>query len=321
MPRPVLSVGDYGSDVGLVQRCLQVEPDDDFGSKTDNAVREFQRAMQLDPVDGIVGQDTWDALEAEFTLPPYPPAMLEPLDNDTLRDILRLATGSPVAKYNWKDRGVAPIGYVKGMAVAWSTILRKWQIHDGSAREMAKANSGLDSVDALSWYNSNFNSLGMYNDQDGVDTLRHLCVLIMGLGMRESSGQHCCGRDMSATNVSAETCEAGLFQTSWNISSCCTDILKLFDSYNNYGNWQCALNYFREDVSCSQSDWECYGSGDGYEYQKLAKNCPQFAVESTAIGLRNLRQHWGPINRKEVELRPEVDDLFANIQELVTPMV
>jgi hypothetical protein len=54
--------------------------------------------------------------------------------------------------------------------------------------------------------------LGMDNSADGVDTLRHLFALQLGLGMRESSGQYCCGRDMSADNVSAETCEAGLFQ-------------------------------------------------------------------------------------------------------------
>ena len=31
-------------------------------------------------------------------------------------------------------------------------------------------------------------------------------------GMRESSGQHCCGRDISADNVTADTAEAGLFK-------------------------------------------------------------------------------------------------------------
>ena len=43
----------------------------------------------------------------------------------------------------------------------------------------------------------------------GAVTLRHLFALILGLGMRESSGRYCEGRDMSASNVSAETAECG----------------------------------------------------------------------------------------------------------------
>jgi hypothetical protein len=79
----------------------------------------------------------------------------------------------------------------------------------------------------------------------------------------------------------------------------------------------CALNYFSENVQCSDSDWSCYGSGDGYAYQLLAKSCPQFAVETTALGLRNRRQHWGPINRYEVEIMPEADAMFQAIQDLL----
>jgi hypothetical protein len=321
MPRPVLAVGDYGSDVGIVQRCLRVEPvDNDFGSVTDNAVRQFQRKENLE-ADGIVGRDTWEALEEDFALPPYPPAMLPPLEPETLEDIMRLVSSSPITKYSWKDRGVAPIGYVKGMAIAYATVVRKWLLHHGTAWEMAKANTGDDDLDALSWYNSDFKKLGMDNGESGLDTLRHLFVLLMGLGMRESSGQYCCGRDMSAENVSAETAEAGLFQMSWNASGCCTDMQKLFDEYIecDSADAQCALNYFSEGVVCDPSDWECYGDGAGYEYQQMAKDCPQFAVETAAIGLRNLRQHWGPINRKEAELRKEADIFFSNIQDLVMP--
>ena len=47
--------------------------------------------------------------------------------------------------------------------------------------------------------------------------LRRLFVLLMGLGMRESSGQYCEGRDRSAHNTSADTAEAGLFQVSFDL--------------------------------------------------------------------------------------------------------
>jgi len=39
----------------------------------------------------------------------------------------------------------------------------------------------------------------------------------MGLGMRESSGRYCEGRDRNANNVTSDTAEAGLFQMSWDI--------------------------------------------------------------------------------------------------------
>jgi hypothetical protein len=42
---------------------------------------------------------------------------------------------------------------------------------------------------------------------------------MLGHGMRESSGRHCEGRDLSADNVQSDTAEAGLFQTSYNAHS------------------------------------------------------------------------------------------------------
>ena len=49
----------------------------------------------------------------------------------------------------------------------------------------------------------------------------------------------------------------------------------------------------------------------------LSKTCPQYHVEVTGIGLRNRRQHWGPINRHEAEVRPEAGELFKAVQELI----
>lgn len=319
MSRPTLRVGSEGSDVVIVQICLRVHPiDGDFGAITEDAVIQFQRRQQLD-ADGVVGPGTWDALESVYHLPPYPPALLPPFDSETIEAITTVASESEIADYNWDDRGLAPAGYVKGMAVAFATVYCKLKAHNSSAREMAKADSGDADHDALTWYADTFRELGMSNDEDGVDTLRHLFVLQFGLGMRESSGCHCEGRDMSATNVEADTCEAGLYQMSWNASSCSGEMQKLMDSYSAAGENppQCALAIFREGVECSEDDWSCYGSGDGAEFQAMAKKCPQFAVESAAIGLRNLRQHWGPINRCEVEVRPEADAMFRAVQSLL----
>ena len=320
--RPTIGRGDSGSFVVTVQECLQCTPyDGDFGPITEGAVGDYQEQHGLQP-DGIVGPKTWASLEQVYGLPPYPPALLPPLDQDTIDTITNLAAASEIARYGWRDRGTAPIGYTKGMAIAWSTVVRRFMAGDSSALEMARADTRIDSVDALSWYSSAFDELGMDNSQDGIDTLRHLWVLLMGLGMRESSGKHCCGRDMSADNVTADTAEAGLFQTSWNASSCSLEMQKLLDEYSQQSDPpQCALDTFAEGVSCSSSDWQSYGSGGGRTYQDLAKKCPQFAAEMTAVGLRSLRKHWGPINRSEAEVRSEADHLFKAIQDLIQSTV
>lgn len=67
--RPVLRRGSRGDAVGELQRMLQqagfvLAIDEDFGPGTEVAVCAFQRQHGLAPVDGIVGRDTWAAIEA-----------------------------------------------------------------------------------------------------------------------------------------------------------------------------------------------------------------------------------------------------------------
>src|SRR5215510_9746074 len=61
---------------------------------------------------------------------------------------------SDVPNLIWSDRGLAPRGYAKGMAVAFARVYAKWKIRNSAALMMAAANSGDDTRDALSWYNS-----------------------------------------------------------------------------------------------------------------------------------------------------------------------
>jgi hypothetical protein len=138
--------------------------------------------------------------------------------------ILHIAEQSPIVSFRWKDRGVAPRGYIKGMSLVYARVYCKVKGGDLGALEMAKTESGNPDRDALTWYAATFADLGMDNHAAGPDTLRHLFVLLIGLGMRESSGRHCEGRDRSASNVTADTAEAGLFQTSFNAAArmgCC----------------------------------------------------------------------------------------------------
>lgn len=328
MPRPTVKKGSYGWNVREIQTAFRLTVDGDFGPQTDTSVKNFQRVKNL-TIDGVVGPNTWAAIDEEFDLPPYPPPMPPAFLPETILEICVCAEASPVYKYSWNDRGRAPPGYIKGMALAYGQACLRLKLGYPIVQEMCKANTGNEAVDVLAWYADAFKALGMDNSVAGRDTLRHLYVLIMGLGMRESSGKHCEGRDTSASNTTADTAEAGLFQTSWNARNACTDFVVLFDQYEVARAEaepvieapQGYLNTWSEGVSCSTTQWSCYGSGDGYVFQEMCKHIPTFAVETNAITLRNLRQHYGPINRREAELRPNADLLFKEVEVIVDALI
>src|SRR5437588_7069198 len=237
-------------------------------------------------------------------------------DHREARDkIIQVAAGSQIAGYKWRDRGVAPPGYIKGMALVYARVYCKLKDRDSAATEMAKANTGNKNKDALAHYAPEFNAAGMANESAGVDTLRHLFVLLIGLGMRESGGQYCVGRDRSANNTTAETAEAGLFQTSYNARQANPLMPQLFRQY--LANPSGFLKIFQEGVRCSEADLANFGAGDGSEFQRLSKACPAFAAEFAAVGLRNIRTHWGPIERKGAEIRTECDAMLMEDQNLV----
>jgi uncharacterized protein YgiM (DUF1202 family) len=229
-----------------------------------------------------------------------------------------IAARSKIAQFEWENRGVAPMGYIKGMALVYARVYGKLNAGDAAATEMARAKTADPAHDALAWYSAEFAELGMNNDIAGADTLRHLFVLLIGLGMRESSGRCCEGRDRSASNTTAETAEAGLFQTSFNAMTASPLLPILFANYSD--NPSGFLEVFKEGVTppCTPADLENnFGSGDGREFQRLSKACPAFAAEFAAVGLRHARTHWGPINTRAAELRPECDEMLRQAQAAV----
>jgi hypothetical protein len=238
---------------------------------------------------------------------------------ETVDRICHLAAASDLAFYKWKNRGRAPLGYIKGMAVVFGLVYAKLKTSDPAATAMAAASISKNSADALSWYQARFTAAGMSNASPGSDTLRHLFVLLIGLGMRESSGRYCAGRDTSEENTSADTAEAGLFQMSWNAHAASPLIEQLFSDYSS--NPDGFLSIFQEGVSCTHGDYANYGDGDGAAFQQLCKSCPAFAAEAAAVGLRVLRSHWGPINSRAAELRAEADALLQQTQSIVDAYV
>jgi len=235
---------------------------------------------------------------------------------EAIARISHIASTSTIASYKWANRGRAPAGYIKGMAVSYAKIYHELAAGNGYAIEMAKAMTGDASKDALKHYDEIFQQAKMDNTKAGPDTLRHLFVLMLGLGMRESSGKHCEGRDRSANNTTAETAEAGLFQTSFNARHASPLLPKLFAEFMKNPS-PSYIDVFKEGVHCKDSNLENFGEGDGRDFQKLSKDCPFFALQFAAIGLRNIRRHWGPINRRDAEVKPDADAMFKEVQKLV----
>jgi len=292
------------------QNNAGLDVDGDFGSLTDTATRNYQRSRGLG-VDGWIGPQTWAALDSsQPPLPPPPGALSAKQQND----ICAIARGSNIAGYSWKDRGKAPSGWTQGMALAFAQDQLRMQAGHPALVKIAQARRNSDK-DALNVYKDDYRRLGASNELPGIDVLVNLYALMLGHGMRESSGAHCEGRDRSASNVSSDTAEAGAFQTSYNAHSASDpefdDVMNEFMAEHGY----CYLEAFAQNVNCSESDWQCYGSGRGFQFQQLCKNCPMFSCESAALTLRMLCNHYGPIVRREVELKAEAIDLFAQVRD------
>ena len=240
----------------------------------------------------------------------------QPTQASAIARISDVASTSVIATYKWANRGKAPAGYINGMAVSYAKVYYDLAAGNDYAVEMAKAVSDDASKDALKHYEEIFQQAKMDNTKDGPDTLRHLFVLMLGLGMRESSGKHCEGRDRSAHNTTAETAEAGLFQTSFNARRASPLLPTLFKSFMAKPT-PSYKDIFAQGVRCSDGNLENFGEGDGRDFQKLSKDCPFFALQFAAIGLRNIRKHWGPINRRDAEVKSDADILFKQVQDLV----
>ena len=331
--RPTIRKGDDGEYVKQLQLMLGLEADGDFGNKTRDAVEDFQESHDIKPVDGIVGPYTWEALDKAYggkvpdvsVIPPEelptgpvvpPPASAFDLVNPPGYDqkaINEAVEESGVLKYNWPGRGSAPEGYIKGVASSFARAIIFYRQKHPIWVEMARSETS-SLVDALNWYRNKFGSIGALNTKSGEDVIRHIFVLLLGLGMRESSGQYTEGRDMSAHNTNGETCEAGMFQTSYDVRRRAPRVVDLFKMYKE-ADADILLDVYKEGVHDSIS--RDYGEGVGREFQRLSKHSPDFAAQVAAIGLRTARDHWGPLNRREALVLKAADNMLKNVQDTI----
>lgn len=220
-----------------------------------------------------------------------PPAAAGDLDG-----IKTLAENSSCAKINWKDRGVAPKGYIKGMALVYAQEL--CNPHPSTSKV-----TGSPDKDALAYYGIAGN-------------VKNTFAFMIGLGMRESSGAYCTGVDASASNHASDTAEAGTFQTSYNAANSHPSLPGMLKNYSG----KCFLDIFKEGVpikKCNSANLKNYGSGNGLAFQEKVKSCPTFGAHFAAVTIRELRKHYGPINRKEAQFKNECVSMLTEIESIV----
>jgi hypothetical protein len=240
--------------------------------------------------------------------------------------VVAAAKASAIARYEWKNRGPACIGYTAGMAVAYAAAYSRLQAHDPAADRMSRTQEpafrdshGRLKGDALTWYEEQFAAVGM-GAATSLERLRRLFVLLLGLGMRESSGRYCEGRDRSAHNTAADTAEAGLFQTSFDLVAPRPELLDVFHHYQGHPD-EGLREIFEMEMSPPPrpKDLENFGPADsrGFAFQKLSKACPAMTVEIAALGLREEAGHWGPIINHAAEVRSASKELLMAVERIV----
>jgi hypothetical protein len=147
--------------------------------------------------------------------------------------------------------------------------------------------------------------------------------------MMESSGKYCEGRDVSQCFTTADSAEAGLFQTSYGARHFSPALPGLFQSYSADQS-RCLLEIFQGSITCKirqSHNPRCpsvtsgvAGAGSGADWQKLTKICPSFATEYGAVVLRKhggLQGEFNPIRKRQAELRPECDSMLRGVQTYV----
>ena len=235
--------------------------------------------------------------------------------------IATFAAGSSCAAHRWGVQGRAPPGFIQGIALVFARSVCRADQPEVRLAAAAKPGPGAAErrTDALGAYDGAFRATRMANEADGLDTLRHTYVLLIGLGMRESTGRYCAGRDGAGHKTDARTAEAGLFQTSWGTSRSHPALPNLFARYEADRS-RCLRRVFGRGVTCSAHHARNWGFGEGARWQQLTKTCPAFATEYAAIVVRTIGGApgaFGPIRRRTVALRPECDRMLWRIQSLV----
>jgi hypothetical protein len=236
--------------------------------------------------------------------------------------IMDIAANSQCSRVDWKNRGPTHKAFLRGTALVYAKALcRPGRKYVKIASEGVGANPALtEKTDSLAWYDAKFKALGLSKSEQGRAALRNTFTLMIGLAQRESSGQHCVGRDMSADFVTHDSAEAGIYQTSWGVRRANPELLEAMTKGYAEDKRDCLLDVFSAGVSCPAKDAKNWGEGPGVAWQELTKKCPAFATEYAAVIVRQSggkNGEFGPIRRLQSELAPSCDAMLRDVEQLV----
>lgn len=236
------------------------------------------------------------------TSPPVEPA--PSLDSAAAQaKVIALSVGSACQKEAHGNQGTPPTGFMKGIALTYARAICH---QDQDWVKIASQPAGDPAKDAMAHY-------GL---APGPARLESTFALMVGSAARESSWRWCVGKDPGATNTSGETCEAGLYQTSWNSRSASAVLPSLFKEFKA-SPAGCFSKEYKGSTTCSADNMKNWGEGDGVEFQRLSKDCPGFASEYHAVMVRVRRTHYGPINLKKAEIKPSCVSMFSAIRKAI----
>lgn len=234
-----------------------------------------------------------------------------------------LVDRSPLRTYDWPHRGVAPRAYLVGMVTAFLEAHRLLMDRQSGApatpapirtalQIATSSNLGSDSHDVLAWYSKELGAVKA-GTATATDRLVAVFAIMIGLGMRESSGRYCVGADTPESRgepTTPENAEAGLFQVSWDSIHENPDRNALFLLMKDGGD---LFDVFSTGVSCRGDDLVIHGGGEQAAFQTAMKQNPFFACLYTAMFLRQVRGHWGPINTRKAEVKADAVSLLRGV--------
>ena len=127
---------------------------------------------------------------------------------DVETQVKTIAASSDCAAHNFSGQGLAPKGYLKGMALTYAKSYCEAIRKNNTAVTILESALRSDGKDALTQYG--------LTSSNAITRLRALYTLGIGEALRESSGNATEGYDVSAATHTATNAEAGLFQTSYD---------------------------------------------------------------------------------------------------------
>lgn len=208
--------------------------------------------------------------------------------------------------------GNGPMSYYKGMAVSYARALCHPERPEVKILSDEKGDIKYDGLVQYDKYLPKKSSL------------HNVYLILMGLGVTESSGKYCCGRDMNADfGLDSAGAEAGTFQASYGAKRWAPDVLEaLFQTYKK-GERKCYQEYYSPGITCTAANLKNWGTGTGVEWQKLVKECPAFGTEWAAVLIRKYGGslgEFGPLRGDitkgyKVKITSDCDTMLDRIEE------